>query len=38
MGRMQNRLTAKQVENAQDGWLNDGGNLHLRIGANGASK
>jgi len=31
MGRQRNRLTAKQVENAKDGWLNDGGNLHLRI-------
>jgi integrase len=38
MGRMQNRLTAKQVEAAQDGWYNDGGNLHLRVGNGGQSK
>ena len=31
MGRTRNRLTAKQVENAKDGWYNDGGNLHLRV-------
>jgi integrase len=37
MGRTRNRLTAKQVENAKDGWYNDGGNLHLRVG-NGQSK
>ena len=38
MGRMQNRLTAKQVEAAKDGWYNDGGNLHLRVGNGGRSK
>jgi integrase len=38
MGRMQNRLTAKQVEAAQDGWYNDGGNLHLRVGNGGQNK
>ena len=36
MGRARNRLTAKQVENAKDGWYNNGGNLHLRV--NGVSK
>ena len=36
--RTRNRLTAKQVEAAQDGWYNDGGNLHLRVGGGGASK
>jgi integrase len=33
-----NRLTAKQVETAQNGWLNDGGNLHLRISNGGQNK
>jgi integrase len=36
MARGEKRLTAKQVENAKDGWYNDGGNLHLRV--NGGSK
>ena len=36
--RTKNRLTAKQVEAAQDGWYNDGGNLHLRVGGEGRSK
>jgi integrase len=38
MGRMRNRLTAMQVKTAPDGWHNDGGNLHLRVGNNAASK
>jgi integrase len=38
MGRQRDRLTALQVKNASDGWLNDGGNLHLRVGNGGASK
>jgi integrase len=38
MGRAENRLTALQVKNAEDGWYNDGGNLHLRVGNGGQSK
>jgi integrase len=33
-----NRLTTLQVKTAQDGWLNDGGNLHLRVSNGGKSK
>ena len=36
--RTRHRLTAKQVEAAQDGWYNDGGNLHLRVGNGGRNK
>jgi integrase len=38
MGRQRNRLTAMQVKTATDGWYNDGGNLHLRVGNGGKSK
>jgi integrase len=38
MKRQHDRLTALQVKNAKDGWYNDGRNLHLRVGNNGASK
>jgi integrase len=38
MGRTRDRLTALQVKNAPDGWYNDGGNLHLRVGNEGKSK
>jgi integrase len=38
MGRGRDRLTAKQVKNAKDGWYNDGKNLHLRVGNGGKSK
>jgi integrase len=38
MRRSDKRLTDMQVRRAKDGWLNDGRNLHLRVGNNGASK
>ena len=38
MARTRNRLTAMQVKTAPDGWLNDGGNLHLRVGGDGAEQ
>ena len=36
--RTDNRLTAKQVDHAKDGWHNDGRNLHLRVSNDGRSK
>ena len=36
--RTDKRLTDLQVKRAKDGWLNDGRNLHLRVGNEGRSK
>lgn len=38
MARTRNRLTPMKVKAATDGWYNDGGNLHLRVGGDGRSK
>ena len=38
MARTRNRLTPMKVKAATDGWYNDGGNLHLRVGNDGRSK
>jgi hypothetical protein len=38
MKRQHDRLTSMAVKHAKDGWYNDGRNLHLRVGADGASK
>jgi integrase len=38
MARTRNRLTPMRVKTAKDGWYNDGGNLHLRVGNDGRSK
>ena len=38
MARTRNRLTPMKVKAATDGWYNDGGDLHLRVGGDGRSK